>query len=172
MIKRENDFSAAHMLQFTTGSTHPRLHTNNAPFLWGGHLPQVLYYKIISTSSCNIPVSHSSTPYGILGETVALLSLSCETFTYRVRGAFCQTLRVCYLSLLCSLCVCPSTNHPVTSLTQPCVKFLRSRRPALWGEEQECGRADLQPRFQLRTQTTTEQRAQFPETWPELLPPS
>ena len=31
---------------------------------------------------CNITISHSSTPYGILGEMFKLLSVSCETHTY------------------------------------------------------------------------------------------
>ena len=40
------------------------------------------YYKIVSTSLCDIPIPHSSTPCDILGEMFNLPSISCETLPY------------------------------------------------------------------------------------------
>ena len=41
--------------------------TNNAPFYY-----EIFYYKIISMYFCNITISHSSTPYDIVGEMFKL----------------------------------------------------------------------------------------------------
>ena len=41
--------------------------TSNVPFCY-----KIFYYKIISMSFCNIPTSHSSTPYHTLGEMLKL----------------------------------------------------------------------------------------------------
>ena len=41
--------------------------TNNAPFYY-----KIFYYQIISMSFCNITISHSSTPHGIVGEMFTL----------------------------------------------------------------------------------------------------
>ena len=39
-------------------------------------------YKIVSMQFCNITISHSSTPYDILGEMFQLLSILAKTFMY------------------------------------------------------------------------------------------
>ena len=64
-----------------------RVWKNNVPF----------YYKIISMEFCNITISHSSTPYGILGEMFKLkLEMTTPILSpyqpHSSRRYFCQTL--------------------------------------------------------------------------------
>ena len=54
-------------------------------------------------------MSHSSTPYDILGDTFKLLSILCETFTYPTNYTQgCYSCRTLYVSVC--VCVCVYNN--------------------------------------------------------------